>query len=54
MSQYDKALSIEGECFKYICTTFPSISYEKIKGSVFDGPYIRKLMRNPEIREKRA
>ena len=29
MKQYVKALSMEGDCFKYICTTFPSISYEK-------------------------
>ena len=46
MKQYVKALSIEGDCFKYICTTFPSLSYEKIKADVFDGSHTRKLMRD--------
>ncbi len=58
--QHIKAMDIEGDCFKYICTTFPTLSYEKIKAGVFDGPQIRKLMRDPHFKssmndmEKRA
>lgn len=49
MKQYVKALNKEGACFQYICTTFPSLSYEKTKAGVFDGPQIRKLIRDPQF-----
>ena len=41
-----KALDKEGECFKYICSTFPSLSDEKLKGGIFDGPQIRTLIKD--------
>lgn len=51
MKQFVKALSIEGDCFKYINSGFPSLSYEKIKAGVFDGPQIRKLIKDEHFTE---
>jgi len=44
MKQFVKALKKDGNCFKYICKTFPGLSNEKLKAGVFDGPQIRKLL----------
>ena len=49
MKQFVKALSKEGECFKYICTKFPGLTIEKLKYSNFDGPQIRKLINDQEF-----
>ena len=46
MKQFIKALDKEGECFKYLCTKFPRLTYEKIKASIFDGPQIRQLLKD--------
>ena len=46
MKQYVKALDRNGECFQYILSKFLSVSYEKIKAGVFDGPQIRTLMKD--------
>ena len=46
MKQFVKALDKEGCCFKYICDAFPGLSIEKLKAGVFDGPDIRKLIRD--------
>ena len=35
-----------GDCFKYICKTFPGLSDEKKKAGVFDGQQIRTLMKD--------
>ena len=43
MKQFVKALSKEGECFKYICTKFPELTIEKLKSGIFDGPPIKKI-----------
>lgn len=51
MKQYVKALPIEGDCFKYLITAFPSLSFEKIKAGVFDGPQIRKLVKDENFIE---
>lgn len=51
MKQFVKAVSKEGECFKYLCQEFPNLSEEKIKG-VFVGPNIRKLMKNGNFETK--
>ena len=45
MKQFVKALNVEGDCFQFICTTFPGLSYDKIKAGVFDGTQIKKLMK---------
>jgi hypothetical protein len=29
---------------QYLCTKFSSLSHAKIRGGIFDGPQIRKLM----------
>lgn len=46
MKQFVKALSKEGNCFKYICKTFPALSTGKLKEGVFTGPDIRKLIKD--------
>jgi hypothetical protein len=43
MKQFVKTLAKTGNCFKYLCKTFPHLSEAKLKG-VFVGPDIRKLM----------
>ena len=47
--QFVKSLYKEGECFKNICRTFQSVTNEKIKAGVFDGPQIRKLMNDEDF-----
>ena len=46
MKQFVKALEKEVECFKYLCTKFPRLTYEKIKAGIFDGPQIRLLVKD--------
>ena len=46
MIQFVKALDHDGECFRYICSTFPGLSDEKKKAGIFDGPQIRTLLRD--------
>ena len=46
MKQFVKALDRSGDCFGYICSTFPGLSYEKKKAGIFDGPQIRTLLRD--------
>ena len=44
--QFVQALNKEGDCFKYIWKLFPRLSTEKLKARVFDGPDIRKLLKD--------
>ena len=46
MKQFVKARDRSGDCFGYICSTFPGLSYEKKKAGIFDGPQIRTLLRD--------
>ena len=46
IKQFVKALDCSGDCFGYICSTFPGLSYEKKKAGIFDGPQIRTLLRD--------
>ena len=46
MKQFVKALDCSGDCFGYICSTFPGLSYEKKKAEIFDEPQIRMLLRD--------
>ena len=46
MKQFVKALDRSGDCFGYICSIFPGLSYEKKKAGIFDGPQIRTLIRD--------
>ena len=43
MKQFVKALNVEGDCFQFICTTFPGLSYDKIKAGVSDGTQIKRV-----------
>ena len=49
MKQIVKALDKDGACFSYISNAFPGLSEEKKKAGIFDGPQIRKLMRDEPI-----
>lgn len=46
MKQFVKALNKDGPCFEYISRTFPGLSTEKLKAGIFDGPQIRKLVKD--------
>ena len=46
MKQFVKTLDRSGDCFVYICSTFPGLSYEKKKAGIFDGPQIRTLLKD--------
>ena len=46
MKQFVKALDTGANCFKYLCESFPALSYEKIKAGVLDGPQIRQHMKD--------
>ena len=46
MKQFVKALDKEGKCFAYLVERFPVISSVKLKEGVFDGPQIRKMLRD--------
>jgi hypothetical protein len=49
MKQFVKSLDRSGDCFHYICRTFPGLSNEKIKAGIFDGPQIRTFVRDPNF-----
>ena len=46
MKQFIKALDKEAACFEYICKAFPGVTIEKLKNGIFDGPDIRKLIKD--------
>ncbi|ESN97976.1 hypothetical protein HELRODRAFT_177647 [Helobdella robusta] len=49
IKQFTKALDKEGGCFNYMCQTFPGVTIVKLKAGIFDGPQIRRLIRDPEF-----
>jgi len=46
VKQFVRALDKEGNCFNYICKSFPGISLEKLKAGIFDGSKIRQLIKD--------
>ena len=52
MKQFVKALDKQGSCFEYIGHVFPGISTKKLKAGIFDGPQIRKLIKNSNFVHK--
>lgn len=46
MKQFVKALNRDGDCFKYISKKFHNLSTEKLKAGIFDGPQIRRLIKD--------
>ena len=46
IKKFVKALNKVGECFKYFCTKFPQLSYEKVKAGIFDGPQMQLLQKD--------
>ena len=46
MKQFVKAIDRSGDCFGYICSIFPGLTYEKKKARIFDGTQIRTLIRD--------
>lgn len=46
MKQFVKALDKTGACYQYLQSKFPKLSEAKCKEGVFDGPQIRKMLRD--------
>ena len=46
MKQFVKAFNKDGDCFDYIAKTFPGLKMKKLKGGIFDGTQIRKLIQD--------
>ena len=44
MKQFVKAMDKNGSGFQYIARVMPSVSMEKLKAGIFDGPQIRQLI----------
>ncbi|QQP52342.1 Uncharacterized protein FKW44_004467 [Caligus rogercresseyi] len=49
MKQFMRALDKDGRCFNYLCRAFPRLTSEKVKAGIFDGPQIRKLIKDTEF-----
>jgi len=46
-----KNADTESKAFQYIYLMFPNLSKAKLKGSVFVGPQIRKMLASKELEE---
>ena len=46
MKQFKRAFDHNSDCFRYICSIFPSVSDEKKKAGIFDGPQIRTSLQD--------
>ena len=49
MKQFVKTLSVVSDSFKYLYNAFPVITIEKMKAGIFDGPQIRKLIKDKDF-----
>lgn len=49
IKNFVKALDKEGEAFQYLRTLFNRLSEAKIKEGIFDGPHIRKLLKDGKL-----
>ena len=52
IKQFVKALDHDSEAFQYLQTMFPKLSEAKIKGGIFVGPQVKKLMHDEEFTRK--
>lgn len=52
MKNFVKAMNKEGEGFKYMKDLFPRLTSAKIKEGIFNGPQIRKIMKDEYFQEK--
>ena len=50
--QLVKALKPTSRAFRHIIQMFPSISKEKVKGDIFVGPQIRRMLASEELEEQ--
>lgn len=41
-----EAFPIEVDCFKYVISAIPKLSFEKIRAGVFEGPQIQQLLKD--------
>ena len=49
IKQFVKALDHNSEAFQYLQTVFPKLSEAKVKGGIFVGPQVKKLMHDEEF-----
>ena len=52
VKQFIKALSPESEAFKHVRLMFPKLSEAKVKGGIFIGPQIRRMLASEELEDK--
>ena len=49
IKKFVKALNKEGQCFRYLRSSFAGLSVEKLKSGIFDGPQIRKIINDEDF-----
>ncbi|GFV59918.1 uncharacterized protein TNCV_3960331 [Trichonephila clavipes] len=49
MKKFDKAISKDGDCFKYLSKKLPGLSDAKLKEGISASPVIHKLMMDKEL-----
>lgn len=49
VKQFVKALDKEGACFECICKAFAGVTIGKLKNGIYDGPVIRKLIKDQNV-----
>ena len=47
--QFVNALNVDGRTFGYICKMFPHLSDAKVRGGVFTGPKVRKMLQSHDL-----
>ena len=52
IKQFVKKMNPEGEAFKHIQELFPKLSKAKVKGGIFVGPQVKRLMQSESFLEK--
>ena len=50
--QFVKALNLTSRAFRHIRQMFPSISEAKVKGGIFVGPQIRRMLASEDLEEQ--
>lgn len=49
VKQYINALDKEKDCFRCLCSSLAGLTEKKLKAGIFDGPQIRKMIRDEDF-----
>ena len=52
MKQFVKALNTDGKCFQLIVLVLSTLSFEKIKADIFNGPQFHAFLHDQEFVRK--